>query len=1311
MKKHWLLAALAALVICVLCFTLFPTEAKAATDGWLTYEIVDGEAIITDCDNTATGSIEIPSTLGGYPVTTIGEFAFAHLTNPLSVNTGNGVTTISDAAFLGCTGLEQIALGHSVSSIGTLAFEACDNLQSFVVSDNNTNYSCIDGILFNKNATVLVCAPKTISGEYTVPAGVLTVGEYAFDGCMYLTDLIISDDVTTISGRAFNNCMNLKTVKLGNSVAIIGNYAFCNCSRISKLVVPVSVSNINDNAFYRCTGLADVHYVGTESQWRDITIGSNNETLDAATMHYESDGSAPPDPWYLSYEIIDGGAVITACDTFIEGNLELPATLGGYPITGIGNNAFRFCQITDITLPETLETIGNNAFCGTALRGIYIPSGVHTIGQVAFQECSDFNGFVVAQDNPYFSSDGYGILFNKPQTKLISAPCALLGTYTIPSTVTTVGYSAFFGCSQLAQLDIPASVTNMDFDAGIFKDCTSLSTIIVDPANPSYYADAESVLYSKDGSNIYYAPKTISGDYIVPEGVTSLNNAFEYCSDLTGLYFPESLTNIDSQFWSCNLKKVYIPATATIFNFNLHPLEESQAMVLYAGTREQWDAIHMLDNNKHPQYLNLLYNCTPIMWDLSWNIYEDGAYITGCSEYATGSITVPDTLGGYPVVGIDPWAFQSCTDITEVHLPDSVTSIGINAFAYCTNLKTVTMSNNVTAIGNGAFSSCTSLSDIQLSKKIGTIEEFTFYGCTSLSEITIPNNVAVIGPSAFYGCTNLRQLVIPGSVTMIEKAAFMDCTGLTNVTLCNGVTSLGESAFSRCTNLESISLPNSLTSIGSYAFKECSWLKSIIIPDSVTEVGAHVFEYCSNLKTAVIGSGLCRIPNGMFWANTSLKEITIPATVTDIDLDVFYFCDNLTDVYYRGTQAQKLNITIEDPIIAAATWHCESCIGTADHSFMPTVVKATFATDGSITQKCETCGADGPTSIIHRVDVCGILGQSIIADGTTKKPSVAVKDAQGNLLIEGTDYTVRYPSNAVEAGDYEVTITLKGKYSGQKILHFVIEPAAKIATQPKTAKVKVGATAKFTVKATGVGLKYQWQSSADGKTWKNCSSSTAKKATFTFTSKTSHSSNYYRCVITDSDGNKVYTDAVRLYVLSVTTQPKTQKVEAGEKVKFTVKATGAGKTYQWQVSTDGKTWKNCSSSSATSATFTFTAKTSHSSNYYRCRIKDNAGNTVYTDAVRLYVLGITEQPVSKTVTKGKTAKFVVEATGAGKTYQWQCSTDGGKTWKNCSSSSARKATFTFTSKTTHNGNYYRCRVKDNGGNTVYTTKVKLTVKR
>ena len=1049
----------------------------------LTYEIVDGEAIVTDCADTFSGEITIPNTLGGYPVTTIAEFAFAHLTNSISVNTGNSVKTINNAAFLGCYGLKSITLGDNVQSVDKKAFEACDNLQSFAVSANNPNFSCVNGVLYNKNQTVLLCAPKTVSGEFTIPGGVLTVGEYAFDGCMYLTDLVVGNDVTTIGKRAFNNCMNLTSIKLGSSVKTIDEYAFMNCSRINKLIAPLSLTDIKDHAFERCTGLADIYYAGTQSQWIAVNIGGNNEPIDNATIHYESDGSAPADPWYLTYEIVDGEAVITGCDSSISGSLELPATLGGYPVTTIAMNAFRFSQITDITLPETTTTLEGNAFAWSAIRGIYIPAGVHTINSAAFQGCTDFTGYTVSQDNPYFSSDNYGVLFNEPMTQLISAPCTLTGTYYVPDTVTTIPMGAFMDCEKLENLYIPQSATNLDVGGGgFFKGCANLQGVWVDPKNPTYRNDEYGALLSKDNWYLYYVPSAYSGTYRVPDGVVYVDHAYDECAQLTGIYFPKGVGNISADFSQCiSLKRLYIPASLNTMNFRLYELYEYQADIYYAGTLEQWDSIYSLDSNMHPGNLNIMYNCDPAVWDLTFNIYEGGAYITGCDENATGIIIVPDTLNGYPVVGIDGWAFQDCDGITEVHLPDSVTYIGLNAFAYCDKLTTVTMSGNVSVIGTGAFMNCTSLTAFEIPEDVGTIEDTTFYGCTSLTNVTIPNGVAVIGASAFNGCTSLANVSIPGSVSVIGDYAFNECTSLTNVVLPYGVTNIGREAFRKCTSLKSISLPNSLISIGMYAFKECNWLKSIVIPDSVTEVGANIFEYCSNLKTAVIGSGLTRIPNGMFWACVSLEEITIPATVTDIDLDTFYFCDNLTDVYYLGTEAQKSNITVEDPIIASATWHCNSCIGSAahtydngcdaecnvcfaqravthtfdnacdstcnfcpytrvtSHSYTNVITKATQTKDGKIERKCSGCGTVASTTTIPRIDVFSHPDHFFIYDGTQKTPVPIVWDREGNALIEGQDYTISYPANRTELGEYTLTITFKGNYSGTKTLTFEIK--------------------------------------------------------------------------------------------------------------------------------------------------------------------------------------------------------------------------------------------------------------------------------
>ena len=175
---------------------------------------------------------------------------------------------------------------------------------------------------------------------------------------------------------------------------------------------------------------------------------------------------------------------------------------------------------------------------------------------------------------------------------------------------------------------------------------------------------------------------------------------------------------------------------------------------------------------------------------------------------------------------------------------------------------------------------------------------------------------------------------------------------------------------------------------------------------------------------------------------------------------------------------------------------------------------------------------------------------------------------------------------------------------------------------------------------------------------------------------------------------------------TITTQPTSKTVAAGTSVSFKVVATGAT-SYQWQLSSDGgTTWKNCSSTGYNTDTFTFTAGTAQNNRRYRCVVTNSSGS-VTSSAAKLTVVGITTQPTSKTVTAGTSVSFKVVATGA-TSYQWQLSSDGGTTWKNCSSTGYNTDTFTFTAGTAQNGRQYRCQVK-NGSVTVTSSAAKLTV--
>lgn len=254
-----------------------------------------------------------------------------------------------------------------------------------------------------------------------------------------------------------------------------------------------------------------------------------------------------------------------------------------------------------------------------------------------------------------------------------------------------------------------------------------------------------------------------------------------------------------------------------------------------------------------------------------------------------------------------------------------------------------------------------------------------------------------------------------------------------------------------------------------------------------------------------------------------------------------------------------------------------------------------------------------------------------------------------------------------------------------------------ITTQPANAVGGNGSTVTFRVKADGSGLAYQWQLSDDaGKTWRN---SSTKTATYSTTLTDKNSGRYVRCIVTDKYGTQAISKSasMKLSDIAMTAQPASVTAKDGASVSFTVKATGEGLTYQWQLSDDqGKTWSN---SKTTTATYTSTLTAAKSGRYVRCIVTDKYGAKVTSNAAYMKVtsLAITGQPAPVTAKEGNLVKFTVTAKGPGIAYQWQLSDDAGKTWRN---SKGTEATYCTTLGTANNGRYLRCVVTDKYGNSV-----------
>lgn len=267
---------------------------------------------------------------------------------------------------------------------------------------------------------------------------------------------------------------------------------------------------------------------------------------------------------------------------------------------------------------------------------------------------------------------------------------------------------------------------------------------------------------------------------------------------------------------------------------------------------------------------------------------ENGkAVITGSDLNCSGGITIPSTLGGYPVVSILNNAFSSRTKLTSISVPNSVTNIGNAAFAGCSKITGVTLPASITRINQATFDGCSSLAGINIPSGVTSIGNNTFLRCTNLTNVTIPSAVTYVGQNAFGYCSGLKKIVMTSSTATFGSGAFSYCTKLTSISLPGGVYSTGGSSFYGCTSLAEVSMPDGVTEIAGQTFMDCTGLTRVSIPESVTRIGVNAFAGC-----------------------TSLGSVRIPRYVSRIDDAAFSGCPHLELVFFEGQKPGVLGLNI-----------------------------------------------------------------------------------------------------------------------------------------------------------------------------------------------------------------------------------------------------------------------------------------------------------------------------------------------------------------------------------------------------------------
>ncbi len=893
---------------------------------------------------TALMHIELPGTLES-----IGEYAFYECTRLSSVGTiGNGsLKSIGDYAFGSCGALTRFDIPAATESLTAYAFLGASNMKTVTVDGNSTHFKVLDGALANYGGSEIIYFPAGIYGTYTVPAGVLKLGEISFIDAS-ISHIVIGEDVAEIGASAFKRA-SVYRVDVGDALLTIGASAFEE-SKVSDITFTegARLEVIGAYAFYKCENLKEIELpeglktIGgsafSSSALRRIHIPRNVESLGAGAFKGSS----------LQYVTFAEDAKLTEISgSAFEGcglltSVELPSG-----IKNIGGKAFSGTSLRSIEFPEGLLSIGGYAFSGTRLYEVNIPAKTASVGAGAFASCHALINIYADEGNEAYESVD-GVLYSEDLKTIHTFPAGREGSYKIIDGVETVGESAFDG-SVIESVDMFDTVTHIGYAAFMSaKNMTAirLSNELLTLSDRSFM-NCSSLTEIKIPDKVKEIPSecfAMSGELstvLLPAELNKIGTrAFIYCSALSSARLPDKLEYIGSAaFAQCSaLRNVIFP---------------DSLLEIGGGAFTDCLSIHNIHITKNIRLLGA--ECFSGCWNMSTVTFAKDSVLRRLSfgsfkNSGIRSFTVPKFINaiaqyefsgckylrsvsfeeGSELTALTAYMFAGADELAVISFPESssITSIQAHALEGIPKLRSINLEalTGLTNIDNYAFRYCEKLANVSIPEGVKYIGRYAFMGCYALSELSLPSTLEYIGESAFYATNNIKlyfaadtlpeyvennwdkgvaaysvgvkevistdswqyALLSDGTVAIVKYLGSESDVDLTEIDgYC--VSQIGGSAFADNTVITSVRLPEGLGAIYNGAFKGTVALKEIVIPASVRTIESNAFSG-SGIERVTFGEGsvLSIIGQYAFAETSALTEIAIPDSVTEIRDFAFY---------------------------------------------------------------------------------------------------------------------------------------------------------------------------------------------------------------------------------------------------------------------------------------------------------------------------------------------------------------------------------------------------------------------------------------